>query len=644
MRNLASCSLVLAIFLLLIGSPVWAQDDVAEILASRPDEAPSTETGIICLLNQVWYELIPAGAEGENEGLQRVTQRSRILAFPGPHYGSIGWATVSGVKLSLVFARVIHTDGSVTDLEPNETVPRLPVFSTAPDGTPRSLDFSSLSPGDVLEYEVLRESASPAQFFWTEYPFSMYSIPVLRAEIEVTVPDRQFLVWDVNGADAGSVSVETSESGQWLRAVIDEIPVWGLEFWVNVQLAQQDFPSIVISSVPSWQELVDCLHDMFAPSPEAQGAIGGLAVGLSYESSSLADAIDRIASFASDLANAAEVWDEPNSDELWRTLISVAGGPMLIAMLEQAGVHAHLAFASSSNPEPFDFDTVPALSIFADRLLTAIPNADGSFRFIDPLLGPLWRMTETAYEGNDLWVLDGSNDGQGQIVHIPRSTADENTVRWDLHATMPSECRLEVVGTITATGRSAYEWSQRFTEGNSDSETFASLWPGEPTVGWAKLRPDGANSWVKSLRVVSVEIGDPFVAEIAFERDFSNFGNFVDLTYFPGIETDISRLASVSTYSCEGVQAFNYAYPMTWSSELVVTPPSGRDLEISASNALLHGPVRYDMASVWDGESLVLSRSVAIESEIDETSCDGLSDIVAEIVADELRAWFRFLP
>lgn len=654
MRCLATCRLVLVLLAFLLGLSALAQDNVDEIMSLLSDEVLAAETGIVYLLHQVTHELAVSTIDGVDAGTHRKTERIRVLALPGGSSSSTGWAVAPGVTKKLVFARVLHADGSVTELEPNVRLPGVPSIETAPDGTLRSLDYGELLPGDILEYESIQESLASPHAFWLDYPLNAYGIPILRAEIHVSVPEGQILKWDVVGD--GHAEVELSASNQQLHAVIDEIPFVSFDSWVLQLDELADYPRLTISSAPSWQAVAEHVLDMTAPSADQLLALQALAIGLSFESGSTTETIRRFGSFASnglteclelpvcpDFTGQAETWQDCIRDADCQIVEAWLGAQSLLAMLEAVGVDAYLAITSTFSRSPFSLGPVPALSPFADRYLVAIPMYPEGFQFVDPRLGVLWEMTGSAYEGHDVWVLDGSSEGQGQIVYISPFGADENTVHWDLQATMPSACRLEVLGTVTATGRSAYEWSQYFAQGDSDRETFASLWPGEMVMR-SETRRYGTDSWIESLRVVSVEIGDPFVAEIAYERDLTHFGCFVDLTYFPGIETDISRLESVATYACEGYQSYDYAYPMMWSSDIVVTPLSGCDTEVSASNDLSHGPVLYDMASVWDGESLVLSRRLTIASEIDEASCEGLADVVAEIVADDLAAWFRVLP
>ena len=231
------------------------------------------------------------------------------------------------------------------------------------------------------------------------------------------------------------------------------------------------------------------------------------------------------------------------------------------------------------------------------------------------------------------------------LASVPeRVPAQENALRWDLTVTMPTACRIEVAGTVSATGHLALDWSEVFVDvaGHAWDEVFRSIWPGELTSEIPETSRQ-REEWVDSLHVESLEIGDPFVAEIAYTRDVKALGCLVDLAHFPGILAGGPNWLQAPPEMCGSTASFNI-YPAIWSSDITIVAPVGEELEVPRSRTITLGDSRYVTSNGSDGGEAHLRREAIFAGEADPASCADALTLFWEVLLDEADHWFRVLP
>jgi tetratricopeptide (TPR) repeat protein len=203
--------------------------------------------------------------ENDGTGSDQTEARIRVVSESGVQalgQLKIGYSALSD-KLDIAYVRVRKPDGSVINAQESAvqdlTIPDAPVYT---DYHQKHISVPALRPGDVLEYQFVRNIATPLSpgQFWTSFNFADKGI-VLDEQLEINVPkarqlklkhqpefvpkiteegDRRLYHWTyshLENEDDSAASKKKNKNKRKTRKDEDEIP------------------SVQLTTFQSWQEL-----------------------------------------------------------------------------------------------------------------------------------------------------------------------------------------------------------------------------------------------------------------------------------------------------------------------------------------------------------------------------------------------------
>jgi tetratricopeptide (TPR) repeat protein len=340
------------------------------------------------------FELIERNVrfEADGKGQHDLTLRVRIQSESAVHeFGLLAYPYASSFEtLDVVYVRVRHPDGTVTETPPSDiqeldtAVSReAPMYT---DEREKHIAVKSLTIGDVLEAQLrwtIHDPIAPGHF-WFDHSYFTAGIclqETLRLDVPADVPIKLH-----NSDPQPSVHVDagrriyTFNSSNLKKQEESKIPEWERDFH------GAPLPDLEVSSFSSWAEIGTWYGGLqiskVAPTPEIRAKAEELTKGKTSDNEKLHALYDFVSTrfryIGVDLG-AGRYTPHTASD----ILINRYGDckdkhTLFAALLQAAGITAYPVLISSK----FRIgDSFPSPSAF-DHVITAIPRGD-SFLFLD---------------------------------------------------------------------------------------------------------------------------------------------------------------------------------------------------------------------------------------------------------------------
>jgi len=232
--------------------------EVAMLIMSAPELEDMPDNALIVLLDEVQYQVLP-----DDTLINRTHRLFKILDERGKDASEIKMfydSTFQNIKVDL--ARVIKPDGTIIGAgmqDIQEISPWAPFY-----GNFKVLIISmpGVTVGSIIEYQITIEDIPESRMFTPREIDSCFALastyPVTRARIEVSIPkDREFKSTFIHGEPLEPEVVADGKMKHFtwelsdIPAIITE-PMMPSSFDVS--------PVLLISSIPSWEAVADCLR------------------------------------------------------------------------------------------------------------------------------------------------------------------------------------------------------------------------------------------------------------------------------------------------------------------------------------------------------------------------------------------------
>src|SRR6516225_11850440 len=201
--------------------------------------------------------------ENDGTGHEQIDARIRINSESGVQalgQLKVGYSALSD-KLEIAYVRVIKPDGTVITAQASAvqdvTYPNALMYS---DYHEKHISVPALRPGDVLEYQFVRNIVNPLTpgQFWISYEFKDRGI-VLDEQLEINVPkSRKINLKSEPGADPKVTDEGDRRIYRWKHTHLEDDEDSAKPKMRRRRLRDEDeLPSVQLTTFESWQQVGD---------------------------------------------------------------------------------------------------------------------------------------------------------------------------------------------------------------------------------------------------------------------------------------------------------------------------------------------------------------------------------------------------
>ena len=244
------------LYLITVATLVFAQ-------APKPSTAlPAADYSQEAFVTELYRESFRF--ENDGTGREQIDARIRINSDSGVQalgQVKVGYSALSD-KLEIAYVRVIKPDGTVITAQESAvqdvTYPNALMYS---DYHEKHISVPSLRPGDVLEYQFVRnivDPLTPGQF-WTSYDFKDRGI-VLDEQLEINVPkSRPVKLKSEPGAEPKVTDEGDRRIYRWKHSHLDDDEEDSAKPKMRRRRLrdEDELPSVQLTTFESWQQVGD---------------------------------------------------------------------------------------------------------------------------------------------------------------------------------------------------------------------------------------------------------------------------------------------------------------------------------------------------------------------------------------------------
>jgi len=242
------------IFHFFVAAVLWAQTPAPPLKAG----ADYSQEAYVTELYRVSFRF-----ENDGTGREQIDARVKVNSDAGVQalgQLKVGYSALSD-KLEIAYVRVIKPDGTVITAQESAiqdvTYPNALMYT---DYHEKHISVPALRPGDVLEYQFVRDIVNPLTpgQFWTSYDFRDRGI-VLDEELEINVPkSRQIKLKTEPGADAKITEEGDRRVYRWKHSHLEDDEEAAKKKKRPMRMRDEDEPpSVQLTTFESWQQLGD---------------------------------------------------------------------------------------------------------------------------------------------------------------------------------------------------------------------------------------------------------------------------------------------------------------------------------------------------------------------------------------------------
>ena len=233
----------------------WAQ-------STTPTPAPAADYSQHAFVTEHFWESYRF--ENDGTGREQIEVRIKVNSDAGVQalgQLKVGYSELSD-KLEIAYVRVIKPDGTVVTAQESAiqdvTYPNALMYT---DYHEKHISVPALRPGDVLEYQFVRNIVNPLTpgQFWTSYDFRDRGI-VLDEQLEINIPkSRQIKLKNEPGADPKITDEGDRRIYRWKHSHLeDEEDADNKKKKRPIRRREEDEPpSVQLTTFESWQQLGD---------------------------------------------------------------------------------------------------------------------------------------------------------------------------------------------------------------------------------------------------------------------------------------------------------------------------------------------------------------------------------------------------
>lgn len=602
----------------------------------KPSPKPTADYSQEAFVTELYKESFRF--ENDGTGRERVDARIKINSDAGVQalgQLKVGYSALSD-KLEIPYVRVIKPDGSVITAQESAvqdvTYPNALMYS---DYHEKHISVPALRPGDVLEYQFVRNIVNPLTpgQFWISYEFKDRGI-VLDEQLEINVPkSRKINLKSEPGADPKNTDEGDRRIYRWTHSHLDDDEDNPKPTKRPKRRHDEDeLPSVQLTTFESWQEVGDWYAGLEKDRRQPNDAIKAKAAAL-------------VEGKTTDIEKVKTLYDYVSADFRYVSLSFGLGrfqphaasevlangygdckdkNTLLAALLAAQGFESTSVLIGSQHKLDPD---VPSPSQF-DHVITRVP-VDGQEIWLDSTNGVApFRML--AYPLRDKQALAMPPGGTPELVRtpadLPFDSLDKSRIDGSLNETG------KLTGHFAASVRGDAELGMRFglrqIPNNKWKNLFDMMLTGSP---------------MKGGEITNLKIGDPANTDEPLKVDFDvAVSNYFDWSApDPKLPLPVVRMTvpPPAEDDSKNPKPIKLGPPAVATTEVKIGVPSKYGVHLPIGVDVKRDYAEYHSSYKFEDGQLVASRTLqTLKTEIPYDRSDDYASFRRTIEADQAQS------
>ena len=576
--------------------------------------------------------------ENDGTGREQIDARIKINSDSGVQalgQVKVGYSALSD-KLEIAYVRVIKPDGTVITAQESAvqdvTYPNALMYS---DYHEKHISVPSLRPGDILEYQFVRnivDPLTPGQF-WTSYDFKDRGI-VLDEQLEINVPkSRQIKLKSEPGADPKVTDEGDRRIYRWTHSHLEDEEDSAKPQKRRRRLRDEDeLPSVQLTTFESWQQLGDWYAALEKDRRQPNGAIKAKAAQLVEGKTTDMDKVKALYDYVSRDFRYVSLSFGLGRFQPHAAAEVLANGygdckdknTLLAALLAAQGFESTSVLIGSQHKLDPD---IPSPSQF-DHVITRVP-VDGQEIWLDSTNGVApFRML--AYPLRDKEALAMPPGGTPELVRtpagLPFDSYDKSRVEGSLHDT--GKLTAHFSASVRGDTELGMRYGLRQIPNNKWKNVFDVMLSGSP---------------MKGGEITNLKVGDPADTDEPLKVDFDvAVSNYFDWSApNPKLPLPVMGIAvpPPPEEESKNPKPIKLGAPTVATTDVKIAVPSKYDVHLPIGVDVKRDYAEYHSSYKFDNGQLVASRTLqTLMKEIPYDRSDDYASFRRTIEADQAQS------